>query len=174
MPKILHSASWWQDFHRRKANNPRRAPHTPDFDNPAAGGDQGQVYTFVPTRATPIVGTIQNDGRLLYSSSEPAPNSTPPPLSNETRRARKERPRPAAVQRAEARLLSRPSADEALLARLREKPEERRRREMQEQLRGVVRPLTKDQRRRKAALSAGEAVASSSKAKGVSQKRPGA
>ncbi|KAJ7635989.1 hypothetical protein DFH06DRAFT_1336142 [Mycena polygramma] len=155
MPKILHSGTWWQDYHRRRQNHAaNRAPI--DFDSVAPAGDQGQVYTFLPQQAKPVVGTFQNNGRLHYSSPDVPPEnaatSSSAASSGSRSKTRKERPRPASVQRAEARLLARASADETLIARLGESAEERRRREMKEQLRGTVKPLTKEERRRKQAL----------------------
>ncbi|KAJ7734406.1 hypothetical protein B0H16DRAFT_1731755 [Mycena metata] len=120
------------------------------FEQPI--GDQGQIYTFIPTRTAPLIGTVQNDGsiRTVYSNPDAAPIHAPirpvtharlPPLQSN------------AAKRAEARARTRPSADEQLIARLQESPHERRRRELEAQVRATVGPLNPEQRKRKRKLA---------------------
>ncbi|KAJ7839064.1 hypothetical protein B0H13DRAFT_1911453 [Mycena leptocephala] len=160
VPKVLHSGSWWQDFHRNRRerearrNNPQPALR---YEAPPVT-EQGQIWTFVPTRSQPSVGTVQNDGRIVYTMPEPATGAAldfrPAPSSAHASGSGGYRSlRSAATQRAEARLRARPSEDEQLLARLQETPQERRRRQLEEQLRGTMKPLPKEQRRRKKAAA---------------------
>jgi hypothetical protein len=164
VPKVLHSGSWWQDFHRnRREREARRNNPQPALRYDAAPvTEQGQIWTFIPTRSRPSVGTVQNDGSILYTTPEPergaALDFRPAPSSAHASGSSSYRPhRSAATQRAEARLRTRPSEDEQLLARLQETPQERRRRQLAEQLRSTMKPLPKEQRCRKKKAAAAEA-----------------
>ncbi|KAJ7155745.1 hypothetical protein C8R46DRAFT_1041101 [Mycena filopes] len=150
--KILHSGEWWKDFHRARAARAaaRRHPRA-QFDPPV--GDQGRIYTFILTRTAPLLGAVQNDGRFLMTTSDPsaprlAPGPRPlfhaPPLPFQSN----------AAKRAQAAQLARPSPEDELLARLRQTPEQRRRRELRSQIHKAVGPLEPAQREKKVALAA--------------------
>jgi hypothetical protein len=149
-PKVLHSGSWWQDFHRnRREREARRSNHPTSPFDAAPVGEQGQIWTFIPTRSRPSVGTVQNDGRISYMTPEPETGTAldfrPASSSAHASSSSSYRPhRSAATQRAEARLRARPSEDERLLARLQESSQERRRCQLEEQLRGTMKPLPKE------------------------------
>ncbi|KAJ7726343.1 hypothetical protein B0H16DRAFT_1471393 [Mycena metata] len=150
--EILRSREWWVDYHRRQRVVRNRPP--PIVDQP--NGDQGLVYTFIPTRTSPLIGVIQNDGRLLVTDSDPTAPSIPAvhPLTRAPRMPFIS----SAAKRAEARHRTRPTPEEELLVLLQQTPEERRRREVQAQLRSAVRPMTREERKKKKALAAAAAA----------------
>ncbi|KAJ7027743.1 hypothetical protein C8F04DRAFT_1189300 [Mycena alexandri] len=139
---------WWKDYHRQRA---AREVRPIIVDQPT--GDQGRIYTFIPTRAAPLVGTIQNDGRLLMKYDASGPSITPVrPITH----ARLPGLQSRAAQDAEVRRRTAPSSDEQLLARLKMSPVERRRLELQAQLRSAFGPLSREQHRRKLKLAIGQ------------------
>ncbi|KAJ7467753.1 hypothetical protein B0H11DRAFT_2239168 [Mycena galericulata] len=122
--EILHSRSWWADFHRRKAAAciSHRAPQPPTNADFGVLEDQHAVYTFTPHRLAPLVTTTRNDGtRVTLVSGPLLVQPLPAPAIRRPLKASR------AAQRAQAILDARPSADELLLARLAEGPTARKR-----------------------------------------------
>ncbi|KAJ7725580.1 hypothetical protein B0H16DRAFT_1471824, partial [Mycena metata] len=148
--EVFRSAEWWKDFHRSRAAHLARQ-RASRYDQPI--GDQGQIYTFIPTRAAPLIGTIQNDGSILTKDSDPDAAPIDAPVRPITH-ASLPHFQSNAARRAEALVRARPSTDEQLLARLGESSHERRRRQLEQQIRSTLRPLRPEQRRRKRKLAA--------------------
>jgi hypothetical protein len=138
-PRILHSGSYWQDFHQRRAERQRRAAQ---YGSEGQGGSGNRHYdtsgslqspplivTFIPNRDAPLYTLVQNDGSLVTSYDALSIQPTPPPTTgmatDPALPARREAPQPyrnrrqsAALRRAEERLRARPTEDEILLERL--------------------------------------------------------
>ncbi|KAJ7190915.1 hypothetical protein GGX14DRAFT_407561 [Mycena pura] len=138
MVKTLRSASYWQDFHRnrnRTAHARNANPHRESNNFLPSLHDASAVYTFNQLRAAPDVSFVQHDGRRIPSSdttifATPLSTATtvPPKTIPQHRKSR-------TTERVEHIIQARPTSDEVLLARFQESPEERRRRQLQEQLR---------------------------------------
>lgn len=143
-PKILHSASWWQDYHRnrakRRARQEARASHgvhstdgggSGNFSTPHELQSQPTIITFLPHRDAPVYTLVQNDGSLASSSDPwairpptqqnapllPARRAPAAPLSSIGINSHRRVPAAIAVQ-AEAYRRVQPSEDELLLRRL--------------------------------------------------------
>ncbi|KAJ7496061.1 hypothetical protein B0H11DRAFT_1910325 [Mycena galericulata] len=120
-----HRSSWWADFHRNAAAaRARRGSRQPPIDE-AFGGllqDQQPIYTFTPQRLAPLVTVTQNDGTRVTTASGPVLRQPlqAPAIKRPFKGSR-------AMQRAQALLDSRPSADEVLLAQLAAGPNRRKR-----------------------------------------------
>ncbi|KAJ6451876.1 hypothetical protein C8R47DRAFT_1077957 [Mycena vitilis] len=133
--EILHSGTWWKDFHQNRARRRDRAARTQsnaaplDVDAPA-----GSIYTFTGTHSLPIVGTVQNNGTILTERppSQPCPTFVAPATPVTVRAVAGRGPHaPLAgapgpskkaqqiVARSKLRLGASVDPDEALLARLR-------------------------------------------------------
>ncbi|KAJ7262795.1 hypothetical protein B0H12DRAFT_1231209 [Mycena haematopus] len=112
-PRLIHSPSWWADFHRRRRERAERAERAASSTgDPLPIGDQGLVYTFTRQWVAPLVSVVQNDGTLRTVAMGPLDPSPPAPRPNLPLK-------PSAVaRRAQALLDARPSPDEVLLARL--------------------------------------------------------
>jgi hypothetical protein len=145
-PKILHSASYWQEFHRNRAKRRARTvgasggmSSSITYDAPGAFQAQS-IITFIPNRAAPVYTHVQNNGSLAWSYDPLCIQSAPPPNADQTRGPTlpaKYEPLPPPVQiaaqghrRAIAertqQLLAtnkKPSEDEQLLERLRRRRE---------------------------------------------------
>lgn len=140
--EILHSGSYWQDLRRRRAAHATTAAdrhhHTHQHsitldENHTRLQDANPVYTFVPNRTVPLTSVVLRDGRVLHHPSPTADTGPmfPAPVPSVVpakKAARYHRSRLAT--RAEALLRARPSPDDLLLMRLREDPEQRRRKQL--------------------------------------------
>ncbi|KAJ7159894.1 hypothetical protein C8R43DRAFT_947978 [Mycena crocata] len=135
-PKILHSGTYWRDFHRNRARrlelrHQQSSRRLSSYDYNALGPlhDQPPIFTFIPNRATPVITTVQNDGTLRHSydpreelaaaarknPSAPLPAATKAPNAAKRRKASAA---DAIAERARTILKNRPDPDEVLLARL--------------------------------------------------------
>ncbi|KAJ7094436.1 hypothetical protein B0H15DRAFT_946853 [Mycena belliarum] len=65
--QILRSASFWRDFHDRKREKVARRGRGEDEkeNEPPLLFEQRPIYTFVPYRATPLIGTVQTNGKII-------------------------------------------------------------------------------------------------------------
>jgi hypothetical protein len=122
-PKILHSGSYWREFHRRRAERRARAanygiqgeggsrhPHYHNFDTLQS---PPLIVTFIPNREAPLYTHVQNNGSLVTSydplSIQPTPSATHGKETDPPLPARREplppynssRRRSATIQRAE-------------------------------------------------------------------------
>ncbi|KAJ7606993.1 hypothetical protein DFH06DRAFT_1149727 [Mycena polygramma] len=77
-PKILHSATYWQEFHRNRAERRARQEeralrgvgggHDYGYALPGAQPSQPPIITFIPNRAAPLYTFVTNKGSLASSS----------------------------------------------------------------------------------------------------------
>ncbi|KAJ7822846.1 hypothetical protein B0H13DRAFT_2376437 [Mycena leptocephala] len=84
--EILHSGTWWKDFHRARARRKERSEQQQTnagrLDSMASTHEAGSIYTFTAGRSMPIVGTVQNNGTILNQVPDnAAPTSTVAPLT---------------------------------------------------------------------------------------------
>ncbi|KAJ7846650.1 hypothetical protein B0H13DRAFT_2362891 [Mycena leptocephala] len=86
--EILHSGTWWKDFHhararaRRKERSEQQQLNACRLDSMASTHEAGTIYTFTPSRSMPIVGTVQNNGMILNQAPDAStPTTTAVPLT---------------------------------------------------------------------------------------------
>ncbi|KAJ6467407.1 hypothetical protein C8R45DRAFT_1106151 [Mycena sanguinolenta] len=132
--EILRSASYWQDFHRRRVHRDRarqeRAKRqvVPGSVDLIAGAvpSQPPIITFIPNRPAPVYSLVQNDGSLVLSYDPTCIRMTPPATAGceNLLAARREPPMSHGSledsRRRAARIYPKPgpSEDEQLLSRL--------------------------------------------------------
>ncbi|KAF8169323.1 hypothetical protein K438DRAFT_1983394 [Mycena galopus ATCC 62051] len=135
-PEIIHSASYWKDYHRQRAKwctqqEQRAARAMAPGDTlqvSSAVPSQPPIITFMPNRPAPVYSLLQNDGTLAMSYDSTCIHSSPPPSNLDMKRLgvpAKCVPLPYPSSLAESRRhaaakaqKSGPSEDDKLLARL--------------------------------------------------------
>ncbi|KAJ7429154.1 hypothetical protein B0H11DRAFT_2266733 [Mycena galericulata] len=75
--EVLHSSSWWKDFHKSRARRRARSIHNPPRVEPNIIDLQPQrVVTFVPGRVEAIHSRCAVDGSLVRLPSMPFPGAS--------------------------------------------------------------------------------------------------
>ncbi|KAJ6508196.1 hypothetical protein C8R45DRAFT_1089398 [Mycena sanguinolenta] len=92
-PEIIRSASYWKDFHQRRARIANRAQREmlPGAVHLPAGAivSQPPFITFLPNRDAPVYGIVQNNGTLGRSYNPICIQPTLPPPANNARAQKK-------------------------------------------------------------------------------------
>ncbi|KAJ7144885.1 hypothetical protein C8R43DRAFT_953678 [Mycena crocata] len=117
-PQILHSGSWWKDYHENRRRQRQRreegsAPAPTDLIN---FEPQQPVITFIPGRAVPVYSRVGSNGTLIPLPTTPLPGPAPPPIPYHPTTATHPRPASKVVARFKKKIALKKDGDAELLA----------------------------------------------------------